>query len=114
MPLCPLYDCAVNLDGILPPCATPFTGDEAVDLDGLRANVQRWMRTGLRGLVLLGSNGEAPFIEPTRSSRWSRPPATEIPADRVLLAGTGRQSTRQTRRGVPRRGARRRRRACSC
>jgi 4-hydroxy-2-oxoglutarate aldolase len=96
-PYAPLYDCAVNLDGILPPCATPFTGDEALDVDGLRANVQRWMRTGLRGLVLLGSNGEAPFIEPVEIEPLVAAARTEIPAGRVLLAGTGCQSTRQTR-----------------
>ena len=92
-----LYDPPVNLDGILPLCATPFTDDEAVDLDGLRANVRRWMRTGLRGLVLLGSNGEAPFIEPAEIEPIVAAARTEMPADRPLLAGTGAQSTRQTR-----------------
>ena len=87
----------VNLDGILPPCATPFTDAEAIDVDGLRSNVRRWMRTGLRGLVLLGSNGEAPFIEPDEIEPIVAAAREAMPADRVLLAGTGRQSTRETR-----------------
>jgi 4-hydroxy-2-oxoglutarate aldolase len=85
----------VNLDGILPPCSTPFL-DESIDLVGLRANVRRWMTTGLRGLVLLGSNGEAPFIDGDEIEPLVATARAEVPADRVLIAGTGRQSTRQT------------------
>lgn len=85
----------MNLDGILPPCATPFV-DEEIDLGGLRANVRRWMRTGLRGLVLLGSNGEAPFIDRDELERVVATAREEVPADRPLIAGTGRQSTRLT------------------
>lgn len=88
---------AVNLDGILPPCATPFTDAEAVDVAGLRANVRRWMRAGLRGLVLLGSNGEAPFIETGEIEPIVAAAREDMPADRPLLVGTGQQSTRQTR-----------------
>ena len=88
---------AVNLDGILPPCATPFTDAEAIDVASLRTNVRRWMRTGLRGLVLLGSNGEAPFIAADEIEPLVAAARDEVPGDRVLLVGTGQQSTRQTR-----------------
>jgi 4-hydroxy-2-oxoglutarate aldolase len=85
----------VNLDGILPPIATPFRDDD-IDLDGLRANVSRWMKTGLRGLVLLGTNGEAPYV-----TLDEVPPLVEavregVPEDRVLIVGTGKASTRET------------------
>jgi 4-hydroxy-2-oxoglutarate aldolase len=85
----------VNLDGILPPCATPFV-DEALDLTGLRANVRRWIGAGLRGLVLLGSNGEAPFLDRDELERIVAAARDEVPADRPLLVGTGQQSTRHT------------------
>jgi dihydrodipicolinate synthase/N-acetylneuraminate lyase len=52
----------VNYSGIYPPCITPFKGD-AVDTAGLAHNVKRWMGTGLRGLLVLGSNGEAAFVD---------------------------------------------------
>ena len=45
----------LNLAGILPPVATPFVDDE-VDVGAMRANCERWMRTGLRGVLLLGTN----------------------------------------------------------
>jgi 4-hydroxy-2-oxoglutarate aldolase len=86
----------VNLDGILPPCSTPFRDDE-VDLDGLRANLRRALRTDLRGVVMLGSNGEAPFIDQDELERIVAAARDDVPPDRLLIVGTGRQSTRQTR-----------------
>jgi len=80
---------------MFPPCATPFR-DEEVDFDGLRANVRRWMATGLRGLVMLGSNGEAPYIDPDELERVVAVARAEMPSDRPLVVGAGRESTRQT------------------
>jgi 4-hydroxy-2-oxoglutarate aldolase len=54
------------------------------------------MRTGLRGLVLLGSNGEAPFVDRDEIARIVATAREDVPPDRVLIAGTGQQSTRQT------------------
>ena len=61
------YNGGVPLDlaGIFPPVATPFVDDE-VDAVAMRTNVERWMRTGLRGVLLLGTNGEAPLCATTK------------------------------------------------
>jgi len=83
----------LDLAGILPPVATPFVDDE-VDLGAMRANCERWMRTGLRGILLLGTNGEAPLIRDEEAVRLVDAARDAIPADRVLLVGTGRQATR--------------------
>lgn len=83
----------LNLAGILPPVATPFVDDE-VDVGAMRANCERWMRTGLRGVVLLGTNGEAPLIRDEEAVRLVDAAREAVPADRVLLVGTGRQATR--------------------
>ncbi|MCU0249706.1 MAG: dihydrodipicolinate synthase family protein [Vicinamibacterales bacterium] len=85
----------MNLSGIYPPIATPFKNDE-VDYAGLSHNVRRWMGTGLRGLLALGSNGEAAFVDEDEAERIIATVREGVPADRVLLAGTGRQSTRAT------------------
>jgi 4-hydroxy-2-oxoglutarate aldolase len=85
----------MDLRGIYPPIATPFAGDE-IDCDGLRHNVDRWMATGLRGLLALGSNGEAAFVDDDEAERIVAIVRERVPKDRVLLAGTGRQSTRAT------------------
>jgi 4-hydroxy-2-oxoglutarate aldolase len=85
----------LDLDGILPPVATPFA-DEDIDLAAMRHNVTRWMRTGLRGLVLLGTNGESPFVDEEEAVRLVAATREHVPADRVLVVGTARQSTRAT------------------
>jgi len=83
----------MDLSGIYPPIATPFADDE-VDYAGLRHNVGRWMKTGLRGLLALGSNGEAASVDDDEAERIVATAREGVPRDRVLLAGTGRQSTR--------------------
>jgi 4-hydroxy-2-oxoglutarate aldolase len=85
----------MNLPGIYPPIATPFKNDE-VDCAGLSHNVTRWMGTGLRGLLVLGSNGEAAAVDEDEAERIVATVREGVPRDRVLLVGTGRQSTRAT------------------
>jgi 4-hydroxy-2-oxoglutarate aldolase len=85
----------LDLAGILPPVATPFVDDE-VDLPAMRANVERLMATGLRGVLLLGTNGEAPFVSHDEAVALVAAAREAVPRDRLLLAGTGRQSTRET------------------
>jgi 4-hydroxy-2-oxoglutarate aldolase len=85
----------LNLPGIYPPIATPFKDGE-VDYAGLAHNVRRWMGTGLRGLLALGSNGEAAFVDEDEAERVIATVREGVPRDRVLLAGSGRQSTRAT------------------
>lgn len=97
----------MDLSGILPPIATPFAGDD-LDLRGLSANVTRWARAGLRGLLVLGSNGEAPLLTPDEGERLVAAVRQDLPREQVLLAGTGQPSTTQTiaaTRAVARAGA---------
>jgi 4-hydroxy-2-oxoglutarate aldolase len=85
----------LDLAGIFPPVATPFVDDE-VDAAAMRTNVERWMQTGLRGVLLLGTNGEAPFVRDDEAVQLVAAAREAVPADRLLLCGTGRQSTRDT------------------
>jgi 4-hydroxy-2-oxoglutarate aldolase len=87
----------MNLDGVFPPVATPFlSGAGPVDLDALRFNARRWMATGLRGLVVLGSNGEAALLDEDEADAVVGAARECVPRDRLLIAGTGRESTRGT------------------
>jgi 4-hydroxy-2-oxoglutarate aldolase len=85
-----------RLSGIFTPIVTPFLHDDTVDERGLRHNVARWMRTPLTGLVVLGSNGEAPQLDDDEADRVIAVTREEVPKDRVLIAGTGRESTKAT------------------
>ena len=81
------------------PTTTPFdpvTGE--VDPVALRRNVERWARTGIRGLVIGGSTGEAVLLdEGERDLSWDIV-ARSVPDDLLLVAGTGAESMRTTLR----------------
>jgi 4-hydroxy-2-oxoglutarate aldolase len=81
--------------GIFTPIVTPFTHDE-LDESGLRSNVAQWMRTPLHGLVVLGSNGEAPQLEDREADRAIAIVREGVPREKILIAGTGRESTKAT------------------
>lgn len=83
------------MQGVFPPIPTPFDRDE-IDLPGLRSNIDRWMRTDVAGIVVLGSNGEAPCLDEDESDRVVAAAREYVPSGRLLVAGTGRESTRAT------------------
>lgn len=85
-----------SFSGTFTPIATPFTADDQVDERALRGNVAHWMRTPLTGLVVLGSNGEAAQLDEAEADRVVDIVREGVPRDRVLIAGTGRESTRAT------------------
>ena len=76
--------------GIYTPIVTPFRSDDTLDETGLVGNVKRWMSTSLTGLVVLGSNGEAAQLDDDECDRVVDLVREHVPADRPLIAGTGR------------------------
>lgn len=92
----------INLHGIFPPIATPFTESGELDFDALQFNAHRWMQTRLRGLVVLGTNGEAAYLDADESEAAVAAVRACVPADRTLIAGTGHDSTRMTIRACER------------
>lgn len=85
----------MNLRGIFPPIPTPFS-NEKVDHQALASNVERWMRTRLSGLVVLGSNGEAPLLEDDEADAVLTTVRKGVPLTKTLIAGVGRESTTAT------------------
>src|ERR687895_931013 len=81
--------------GIFTPIVTPFKNDE-LDEAGMRSNVAHWMRTPLHGLVVLGSNGEAPQLDDSEADRAIALVREGVPRNKLLIAGTGRESTKGT------------------
>lgn len=82
--------------GVFTPIATPFLADDTLDEAGLRSNVRRWMATQLTGLVVLGSNGEAPQLDDAEADRVVDIVRSEMPRNRPMIVGTGRESTKAT------------------
>ena len=85
----------MNLEAVFPPIPTPFIGDD-VDAAAIRANISKLMESGLGGIVALGSNGEAPLLDENESDRVIAAAREATPSSRVLIAGTGRESTQVT------------------
>ncbi len=82
----------MHIDGVLPPIPTPFR-DGRVDAAAMASNVERWMATRIRGVVVLGSNGEAPLLDEAESDAAIAAARDAVPAGRLCLAGAGREST---------------------
>jgi len=91
--------------GVFTPIITPFGSDGAIDEVGMRSNVARWMATPLTGLVVLGSNGEAPQLDDAEADWVIDIVRSAVPRDRPLIAGTGRESTAATISATRRAGA---------
>jgi len=75
---------------------TVFDASGRVDTRAIRANVKYWMGTDLIGVLALGSNGEAPMLDDDECVEVVEAARAEMPKGRTLLAGTGRESTKQT------------------
>jgi 4-hydroxy-2-oxoglutarate aldolase len=86
---------AVHLRGVYAPVVTPFRNDD-VDLPGFASNLARYGRTRLAGVVVLGSNSEAPLLDDPESDRVLDAARAAVPRTQLLIAGTGRESTRGT------------------
>ena len=82
--------------GIYTPIVTPFKTDDTLDEQGLKSNVARWMTTPLTGLVVLGSNGEAPQLEDAEADRVIEIVRAGMPKNKPMIVGTGRESTKAT------------------
>ncbi|HEY8487463.1 MAG TPA: dihydrodipicolinate synthase family protein, partial [Thermaerobacter sp.] len=86
---------AFDLQGIWAPLVTPFTADEAVDLEALAFNVQLYGQTPLTGYVALGTTGE--FVHLTDEERGQVIETVVRAAradDRPVIAGVGGHATR--------------------
>jgi 4-hydroxy-2-oxoglutarate aldolase len=91
-----------QLQGIIPPMATPFTPDEELDLAALKANIAQWNRTGLGGYLAVGSNGESVFLSQDEQDRVLAATVEAAAPDKLVMAGAGRESSRETVAAVKR------------
>ena len=83
------------IKGIFAPIPTPFI-DEEIAFDKLGENLGKWGRTGLTGVVVMGSNGEAPYLEEDEKVEVWAFTRKHFPNDKMVIAGTGQETTRAT------------------
>ena len=86
------------LHGIFPPITTPFYPESNVYHKKLEHNVERYSKTPVAGIVVLGSTGEAILLS-DEERRDVLKTAREVTApNKVLIAGTGIESATETLR----------------
>ncbi|MFH0786325.1 MAG: dihydrodipicolinate synthase family protein [Pseudomonadota bacterium] len=85
----------MKLHGIMPPITTPFNGAE-VAFDRLKENFLKWNRTRLSGYLVLGSNGEAVYLCEAERIKVIEVAREAIPREKIMLVGTGLESTGET------------------
>jgi 4-hydroxy-2-oxoglutarate aldolase len=83
----------MNLSGVFAPIPTPFDARDRVDTARLRAALARWLPRPLTGFVVLGSNGEAVLMDDAEADQVIGAAREVVPRDRLLIVGTGREST---------------------
>ena len=80
------------LHGIFPPITTPFYPDGKLYFKKLEANVERYSKTPIAGIVALGSTGEAIFLSDQEQRDVLKSTRQAAAPNKVLIAGTGSES----------------------
>jgi len=86
------------LHGILPPITTPFYPDGNVYFKKLESNVERYSRTPVSGIVVLGSTGEAILLSDQERRDVLKAARESAAPNKILIAGTGIESAIETLR----------------
>jgi len=85
----------MKLRGVMPPVTTPFQNGKLA-LDKLKKNFQKWNQTDLSGYLVLGSNGEAVYLNEKEKNKVLEVSRESIPTSKILMVGTGMESTQET------------------
>jgi 4-hydroxy-2-oxoglutarate aldolase len=84
------------LSGIIPALTTPFDDRGALAVDRLRENIGRYNRVGLSGYLANGSTGESVLLDRAEFERLLAAVRETAAPGRILIAGTGVDSTAET------------------
>jgi len=87
---------SLSFNGIFPPLPTAFDSDENLLPEKIRSNIKKLSRYDLAGFLILGSNGEQVMLSEKEKLAAIAAARDALPEGRLLLAGTGCQSTRET------------------
>src|SRR6201987_3719170 len=86
----------MNFSGIFPALTTPYHQDGAVAPDHFKPNLTRYNKIGLAGYVVLGSTGESVLLSSREAESLLAAGKEAAAPDKLLIAGTGAESTAET------------------
>ena len=85
----------MNLKGIYPPIVTPFLKED-VAYHYLTKNIEKLNKSGIKGVVVLGSNGENVFLSEEEKIEVVQTVITSASKEMTIIVGSGCESTRET------------------
>lgn len=83
-----------SIKGIFAPAVTTFDHRGELDLDAFGENLRAHLAAGLDGIVVAGSTGEAALLEEGERLRLVEMARSVLPSDKLLIVGTGAESTK--------------------
>ncbi len=86
----------LHLNGIFPPIPTSFDAKGHPAFEEIQRNIVALSQFDLRGFVVLGSNGEYVMLSTQEKLLVLQASRAAIPPDKLMIAGTGCQSTSDT------------------
>jgi 4-hydroxy-2-oxoglutarate aldolase len=86
----------MNIAGIFPALVTPFEADGSVSLRGVKENIRLYNQIGLAGYVALGSTGESVMLSRDEGESILAAVKEAAAPEKLLIAGTGVESTAET------------------
>jgi 4-hydroxy-2-oxoglutarate aldolase len=86
----------MQIKGIFPALVTPFDSTGAVSLSGLEHNIRLYNPTAVCGYVVLGSTGESVMLSWAESCEILQQVKRHAAPGKLLIAGTGAESTAET------------------
>jgi 4-hydroxy-2-oxoglutarate aldolase len=86
----------MKLQGIFPPITTPFDHNGEIYLSKIQHNVCKWNLAALSGYVVMGSTGESVHCTPEEKFLMWEQVAKFAAPEKILIAGTGVESVRET------------------
>jgi 4-hydroxy-2-oxoglutarate aldolase len=85
-----------KIEGVFAPIATPFRTDGNIDFEKFAANLAKFDKTGLAGIVALGSNGEFTMLSHQEKLDLIQAIRKGLSKEKLLIAGTGCESLKET------------------
>src|SRR5215467_11646236 len=86
----------MKIQGVLPPITTPFDHTGNIYAAKVQHNIEKWNRTTLTGYVVTGSTGESVLLTAEEKVELWEMVARYAAPEKLLIAGTGVESVRET------------------
>src|SRR5579862_1232999 len=86
----------MKLQGIFPPITTPFDHAGNIYAAKVQHNIEKWNHTTLTGYVVTGSTGESVLLTAEEKVELWEMVARYAAPEKLLIAGTGVESVRET------------------